>query len=97
MIFLYDITCMTVPLYIPHRPSSALVYTYSAYLLSANWLTVGSHSNDIHFQNNTKSYCSNQAIIILIFLRRKVPGQTEARTRDLRQHRLALNTNALTL
>jgi hypothetical protein len=34
---------------------------------------------------------------ILIFLRRKVPGQTGARTRDLRQHRLALNTNALTL
>jgi hypothetical protein len=32
----------------------------------------------------------------LIFLRRKVPGQTGARTRDLRQHRLALNTNALT-
>jgi hypothetical protein len=34
---------------------------------------------------------------ILIFLRRKVPGQTGARTRDLRQNRLALNTNALTL
>jgi hypothetical protein len=34
---------------------------------------------------------------LLIFLRRKVPGQTGARTRDLRQHRLALNTNALTL
>jgi hypothetical protein len=34
---------------------------------------------------------------ILIFLRRKGPGQTGARTRDLRQHRLALNTNALTL
>jgi hypothetical protein len=35
--------------------------------------------------------------VVLIFLRRKVPGQTGARTRDLRQHRLALNTNALTL
>jgi hypothetical protein len=34
---------------------------------------------------------------ILIYLRRKVPGQTGARTRDLRQHRLTLNTNALTL
>jgi hypothetical protein len=32
----------------------------------------------------------------LIFLRRKVPGQTGARIRDLRQHRLALNTNVLT-
>jgi hypothetical protein len=36
-------------------------------------------------------------INIQIFLRRKVPGQTGARTHDLRQHRLALNTNALTL
>jgi hypothetical protein len=34
---------------------------------------------------------------VLIFLRRKVPGQTGARTRDLRQHRLSLNTNALTI
>jgi hypothetical protein len=35
--------------------------------------------------------------VIIIFLRRKVPGQTGARTCDLRQHRLALNTNALRL
>jgi hypothetical protein len=34
---------------------------------------------------------------VLIFLRRNVPGQTGARTRNLWQHRLALNTNALTL
>jgi hypothetical protein len=36
---------------------------------------------------------------IIIFLRRKVPGQTGAWTHDLRQHRLhaALNTNVLTL
>jgi hypothetical protein len=32
----------------------------------------------------------NLFVLILIFLRRKVPGQTGARTRDLRQHRLAL-------
>jgi hypothetical protein len=36
-------------------------------------------------------------VTILIFLRRKVPGQTGARTRDPRQHRPELNTNALTL
>jgi hypothetical protein len=34
--------------------------------------------------------------IVSIFLRRKVPGQTGARSCDLRQHRLALNTNTLT-
>jgi hypothetical protein len=38
-----------------------------------------------------------EKVSVLIFLRRNVPGQTGARTRDLRQHRLALNTNALTL
>jgi hypothetical protein len=34
-------------------------------------------------------------LFVLIFFRRKVPGQTGARTRDLRQHRRALNTNAV--
>jgi hypothetical protein len=42
----------------------------------------------VHYQK--AMYLIFNLIILLIFLRRKVPGQTGARTRDLWQHRLAL-------
>jgi hypothetical protein len=63
-------------------------------LIDVGWKShVGSDKN--HSINLGGCHQQSPWQYVLIFLRRKVPGQTRARTRDLRQHRLALNINAL--